>query len=226
MSPLPSKRIIAAVGLAREAQIAEGEGVTAVIGGGDTAQLTEALRLVAPGAAGIISFGIAGGLDPALKPGRCIIGSAVREGQKRWETDARWLKNLQAALPKAIVGEVAGIDWPAASVKQKRLLHSATGALAVDMESHVAGRIAAEAGLPFAILRVVCDPAERDVPHAALAGMRRDGTTDVGAVLKKLLHQPSQLFALMALANNARVAFSVLTRRRKSAGPGFALTKE
>ena len=226
MSPLPSKRIIAAVGLAREARIAEGERVTAVIGGGDAAALGEALRLVAPGAAGMISFGIAGGLDPALKPGSCIIGSAVREGHSRWEADAGWLKNLQAALPKAIVGDVVGLDWPAASAKQKRLLRDATGALAVDMESHVAARMAKDAGLPFAILRVVCDPADRDLPHAALAGMRHDGTTDVSAVLNKLLRQPSQLFALIALANHARAAFSVLTRRRKSAGPEFALTKE
>ncbi len=36
-------------------------------------------------------------------------------------------------------------------------------------------------GLPFAVLRVVADPQERDLPPAALAGMRADGTTDVGS---------------------------------------------
>jgi len=79
--------------------------------------------------------------------------------------------------------EVTGIDHPAANVEHKRLLRSMTGAAAVDMESHVAGRIAAEANLPFAILRVICDPADRSLPPAALAGMRRDGTTNIGAVL-------------------------------------------
>ena len=224
MSVGATNRIIAAVGLAREARIAEGQGVLAVIGGGDAAALAEALRhAIAQGASGIISFGIAGGLDPALKPGACIVGSAVRDGQARLVTDPVWSKNLQAKLPRVIVGDMAGLDWPAASVKQKKLLHSVTGALAVDMESHVAGRIAAQAGLPFAILRVVCDPAGRDLPPAALAGMRRDGTTDTGAVLKSLLRNPSQLFALIALANNARAAFSVLKRRRKRAGESFAL---
>jgi hopanoid-associated phosphorylase len=217
-------RIIAAVGLVREARIAQGQGVHAVIGGGDVAALGEGLRrAIAQGASGIISFGIAGGLDPTLKSGTCIVGSAVRDGQTRIATDPVWSKNLQAKLPKAIIGDIAGLDWPAASVKQKKLLLSVTGALAVDMESHVAGRIAAEMGLPFAILRVVCDPASRDLPHAALAGMRRDGTTDVEAVLKHLLRNPSQLGALIALANNARAAFSVLKRRRKRAGPKFGL---
>ena len=224
MSAGAPNRIIAAVGLVREARITQGQGVHAVIGGGDVAALSEALRsAIAQGASGIISFGIAGGLDPALKPGVCIVGSAVRDGQTRIATDPVWSKNLQARLPKAIAGDVAGLDWPAASVKQKKLLHSMTGALAVDMESHVAGRIALEAGLPFAILRVVCDPASRDLPHAALAGMRGDGTTDIGAVLKSLLRNPKQLGALIALANNARAAFSVLKRRRKRAGESFAL---
>jgi hopanoid-associated phosphorylase len=217
-------RIIAAVGLAREARIAEGPGVHAVIGGGDATALGEALRhAVAQGASGIISFGIAGGLDPALTPGACIVGSAARDGQTRWATDPVWSKNLQARLSGAISGEIVGLDWPAASLKQKKLLHGATGALAVDMESHVAGRTAAESGLPFAILRVVCDPAGRDLPPAALAGMRRDGTTDIGAVLKRLLRNPAQLVALIALANNARAAFSRLKGRRKRAGESFAL---
>lgn len=222
-----SAPIIAAVGLAREARIAQAQGVHAMIGGGDAAALAEALRhAVAQSAAGIISFGIAGGLDPALKPGTCIVGSSVWDGKTRLATDPVWSKNLRATLPRAITGDIAGLDWPAASVKQKTLLHNVTGALAVDMESHVAGRIAAEAGVPFAILRVICDPASRDLPHAALAGMRRDGTTDTGAVMKSLLRNPKQLGALIALANHARVAFGVLKRRRKRAGPGFSLATQ
>jgi len=51
------------------------------------------------------------------------------------------------------------------------------------MESHVAGRIAAEANLPFAILRVICDPADPQPAAGGTAGMRRDGTTNIGAVL-------------------------------------------
>lgn len=224
MSAGAPKAIVAAVGLAREARIAEAQGVHAVIGGGDATALAEALRrAIAQGASGIISFGIAGGLDPALKPGTCIVGSAVWDGKMRLATDPVWSKNLQAKLPRSITGDIAGLDWPAASVKQKTLLRSVTSALAVDMESHLAGRIAAEVGLPFAILRVICDPAGRDLPHAALAGMRRDGTMDIGAVLKSLLRNPKQLGALIALANNARVAFSALKRGRKRAGESFAL---
>ncbi len=221
-----SGRLIAVTGLAREARIAESEGgVHAVIGGGDETGLSDALRrAAAQGAAGILSFGIAGGLDPGLRSGACIVGSAVSLGQARWRTDAAWSKNLLQSLPGAAYGEVTGIDQPAASVDHKRLLYGLTGALAVDMESHVAGRIAAENELPFAILRIVCDPAQRSLPPAALAGMRRDGTTNVGAVLGRVLAKPAQLFAMIGLAADARVAFSELKRRRMMAGPNFGLT--
>jgi len=220
------RRVIAAVGLAREARIAESGQVHAVIGGGDEAGLADGLkRAVAQGAAGIISFGIAGGLDPVLKPGTCVVGSVVSEGTRRWRTDPAWSKNLLAALPRAVFAEIAGIDRPVATVDHKRLLRSMTGAAAVDMESHVVGRIAAEAGLPFAIVRVICDPADRALPPAALAGVRRDGTTNPRAVLASLLTQPSQLFALLGLAGDARVAFSELKRRRKGAGNGFGFAR-
>jgi adenosylhomocysteine nucleosidase len=220
-----SSRVIAAVGLAREARITESEQVHAVIGGGDEAGLADALkRALAQGAAGIISFGIAGGLDPAFRPGACVVGSAVSEGNRRWRTDTAWSKKLLAALPRAVFAEIAGIDRPVATVEHKRLLRSMTGAAAVDMESHVVGRVATEAGLPFAILRVICDPADRALPPAALAGMRRDGSTNLGAVVGSLITQPSQLFSMLELASDARVAFSELKRRRKSAGAGFALS--
>jgi hypothetical protein len=53
--------------------------------------------------------------------------------------------------------------------------------------------------------------------------MRRDGTTSIGAVLGAVLSRPAQLFAMIGLAGDARVAFSELKRRRASAGAGFAL---
>jgi adenosylhomocysteine nucleosidase len=217
-------RIVAVVGLAREARIAANPVVHAVIGGGDEAGLAGALeRAVAQGARAIVSFGIAGGLDPSLAPGACIVGSAASMGQARWRTDTHWAKKLLAALPGAIFAEIAGVDRPAASAEHKRLLRSLTGAAAVDMESHVAARIAAAHGLPLAILRIVCDPAGRSLPPAALVGMRSDGTSDLGAVLRALVAAPGQLPDLVCLARDARIAFAQLKRRRENLGPAFAL---
>ena len=43
-----------------------------------------------------------------------------------------------------------------------------TGAFAADMESHVVARIANERQLPFAVLRVIADPANQRLPPAAI----------------------------------------------------------
>ena len=226
MNPAPSGpgRIIAVVGLAREARIAASPGVHPVVGGGERAALKTALeRAVGQGARAIVSFGIAGGLDPSLAPGACIVGSAASVGAARWPTDPGWAAKLLAALPGAILAEVAGADHPVINANHKRLLRAAGGAAAVDMESHVAARIAAAHGLPFAIVRIVCDPAGRTLPPAALVGMRADGTSDAGAVLRALIDAPGQLPGLIRLALDARAAFAQLKRRRNALGPDFAL---
>ena len=226
MSPSPSGPgpIIAVVGLAREAGIATSPAVRPVIGGGAGPGLTSTLeRIVAEGARAIISFGIAGGLDPFLAAGTCIVGSAATMGVARWPTDAGWAARLVAALPGAVLADIAGTDQPIATHDHKRLLRAATGAAAVDMESHRAARVAAAHGLPFAIVRIVCDPSSRSLPPAALVGMRHDGTSDVGAVLRALTAAPSQLPGLIRLALDARIAFAQLKRRRDSLGGDFAM---
>ena len=80
-------------------------------------------------------------------------------------------------------------------------------------------RIAAELFLPFAVLRVVCDPAERELPPAVIAGMRADGTMDVSAVLGSLARSPGQLPGLIRLAVEAGRARATLFRCSDLLGP-------
>ncbi|MFI5018544.1 MAG: phosphorylase [Dongiales bacterium] len=210
--------ILAVSGLAREAGIARGPGVRALAAGGPRLpQLIEAA--IADGAAGILSFGIAGGLDPKLPPGTAILAGAAIAGGERWTADAAWRERLAARLPKARIGDLAGVDLPVMTQADKQVLAAATGALAVDMESHIAARLAAAHGLAFAALRVICDPAARAIPPAAIAGMQEDGGTDLGAILVALLRGPGQLPAMIRLAGDARTAFGVLARCRRSLDP-------
>lgn len=119
------------------------------------------------------------------------------------------------------MARIAGVDRPLSDVSEKRALHAETGAVAADMESHIVGRIAAESGLPFAILRVIADPAERQLPPAALVGMRRDGAIDFRAVLGSLVANPSQLPALMQLTVDTGRARATLLRCHNLLGPGL-----
>lgn len=218
--------IIAVTGLLAEARIASGLGVHTVSGGGDAARLGLLLQAaLTRGAKAVISFGIAGGLRPGLKPGAVVIGRIVDDGQGRMEADAAWRRRLLAALPHAEVADIAGVDHAICGTDEKGALHRATGAIAVDMESHIAARLAALHRVPFAALRIIADPAERALPHAATVGMRPDGSSDVGAVLRALGRKPAELPALLRTALDARAGFSALKTTRASLNSLFGFSE-
>ena len=218
-APADGGFVLTVSGLAREARIAAGPSVKSVAAAGPRlAGLIEAA--IGDGAAGILSFGIAGGLDPGLRPGAVILAGGIITSDKRWPVDAPWRARLATRLRDALPGDLAGVDAPVLSPAAKAAL-AASGARAVDMESHIAARLAGASGLPFAALRVVCDPADRVIPPAAIAGMREDGSTDLGAILQALLGAPGQLPAMIRLACEARAAFGALDRCRHSLGVGL-----
>src|SRR5262249_29488906 len=141
--------VIAVTSLLLEARIATGPGVSVICG--HASQLVSCLQAaIKRGALGVISFGVAGGLAPHLAPGDWVIRSGVRTGHERYPTDRRWSSRLLEAIPGSVHGEIAGADAPIADAAEKIGLHALTGAMAVDMESHVAAKVAALHNIPFA----------------------------------------------------------------------------
>jgi adenosylhomocysteine nucleosidase len=118
--------------------------------------------------------------------------------------------------------EIAGAEAPVADKIGKTALFAATGAVAVDMESAIVARAARRYGLPFAILRVVADPAHRILPSAALVAMRPDGEVDMAGVFSALSRDPRQITTLARLAVDARRAFAALACARAMLGSDFA----
>jgi adenosylhomocysteine nucleosidase len=215
--------VIAFVGMGFEAKIAAGPGVLVVCRDSrrDLANIIE--RAVCQGYRGVISFGVAGGLAANLRTGDWVVASAVLDSHVPHATDAAWSSSLVATIPGATYAPILGVDAPVAEPAMKRELHKTTGACAVDMESHVMGRLAAAHGLAFAAARVVIDPAERTLPSAALLGMRPDGGANTWAVLRDVVAQPSQLLSLVRVAVDAFVARAELLRVRRLLGPHFRL---
>lgn len=151
---------------------------------------------------GIVSFGIAGGLNPALRPGDIVVASQIVAAQQRWVTAAALTATL-IALPagerRSIVhGVLAGVEEVVVSQSGKAALRATTGADAVDMESHIAARYAAENALPFAALRVISDPATRALPKLAAAALKPDGNIDLWKVLHGIARNPSEIGALVS----------------------------
>ena len=193
--------------MAREARIV-GSRARVVIGLGG---LRDALVQSHPAA--ILSFGICGALDPGLKVGDLVIGSAVNGLQ----TDPEWTTRLAACLPAARVGGFAAGDEMVADASAKAALRVQSGAMAVDMESHVVAAV----GIPFAILRVVSDLADQSLPPAARVGLKADGRPDISAVLKSLLADPGQARALIRTARDVETAYRALGNALDFLGPGI-----
>ncbi len=178
----------------------EGPGVTVIAGGGDGPRLERELDLGAIDATLILSSGLAGAFDPKL-----MVGDIVLDGPKTL------VERLQIALPQAHVGPVQGSDFPIGSVAAKAEAWR-SGMFAVDMESHIARRVAARHGLPCLVARVISDRADRALPPAAMAGMKRDGGIAIGAVLASIARSPRQLPALVGTALDAQSALRALGR--------------
>ncbi|HYW63592.1 MAG TPA: phosphorylase [Bradyrhizobium sp.] len=195
--------ILIVTGLAHEARIAAGPGMTVICSSSDPQQLRALLATVDPaGIRGVISFGIAGGLCPTLKPGDVVVASEVVAGSSRWEAGFALSEELIAGTglrnSRVVHGGLVGVEELVVACAGKAALHSQTGAIAVDMESHIAASYAADAGLPFAALRVVSDPAGRALPALAVAAIKPNGDIDLRKVLRGVARNPLSLRALVS----------------------------
>ncbi len=214
---------MALVGLAFEARIAAGPGVLVICRGPD---ISETLQLAfEAGCRSIISFGVAGGLAPDLRPGDWIVASEVLDAHTARPTHSIWSRNLLETIPEVRYGPVVGVPAPISDPGAKRELHARTGAIAVDMESHIVAQFAATHGMSFAVARVIVDPAHRRVPDAALIALRPGGGTNLTAILREVLTKPAQVFPLLRIAGDAYAARSALMRLRRLLGPGFGIAE-
>jgi hopanoid-associated phosphorylase len=220
-----ARPVVAVAGMAFEARVAQGDGHDGVVAvyAARADLLDRALKAVLErGVSGVISFGTAGGLAPDLEPGMIVVAEAVDGPFGRVKTDAAWSARLAEALrasplrERVRCGVEAAVAKPLTGAADKAALHRSTGgALAVDMESHMAAVAAAAHGVPFAVCRAIVDPAWRSLPKAAMAGLRDDGTTAVLPVLRELAREPAQLGGLLRIAADARAARQSLAAARR-----------
>jgi nucleoside phosphorylase len=136
-------------------------------------------------------------------------------------TDQEWSRKLLQFLPEAIHGPLLGVSAPVAHPDAKRALHLKTGAVAVDMESHVVASISAEFGLPMVAIRVITDPVVRALPQSAVAAIRANGTTDIAAMIRSVMKRPRELPALVRTALDAWAARAMLMRGRQFLSPAL-----
>jgi adenosylhomocysteine nucleosidase len=191
-----------------------GEGsLLALSGIGRAAAAAAAQALVDSGVSALMSFGMAGGLDPALKPGSVVIPCELLSTDGARYTACRsWRERVAAAIsPLCAVTEgnlltgTQAIDTPA----EKAAALRSTGAAAVDMESAAVAEVAAKHNLPFIAVRVIVDTAADFLPRAVVAASRA-GRVHFGRLIGGLILRPREIAALLRLAQRYRIAMRSL----------------
>jgi len=184
--------------------------------GGNAAQIRQSIQLMVDlGCRGILSFGIAAGLDRILKPGDLVLAGTVElPTGDLIRTNAAWRQQLRQMAKieriKVEQGPVIGLDDVISSSLEKVRLHAATAAMAADMESHIVAFEARKHGLPFMVVRAIADPFDHEVPWVAWDALTPTGKPKVGQVLGRLALRPYQLPALIRIALDSRKAMKGL----------------
>ncbi|QJU57516.1 hopanoid-associated phosphorylase [Sphingomonas sp. AP4-R1] len=222
MGHVSGGHVVLATGFNREVACVAGlAGVVPVAGGGDPVALRARIEAAARGAAGIVSFGMTGALVDGLVIGDWVVADRLAGALDR-ACDPAWVKALAAKLPGAHVGGFFADGRMIDTVAEKLALGERHRALAVDMESHVAGMVAAERGLPFAIVRCVSDGARHLLPHAITVSMRPDGGVDGKAMMRSLAARPAQVADVARTAAGFAKAMRELKRGAIRIGPRMA----
>lgn len=195
--------VLIVTGLMQEARIAAGPGMAVVCSSSDPRQLRALLTVVDPTTIrGVISFGVAGGLDPSLRSGDVVLATEVVAGDARWlaglSLNEDVIANVALRSRRIVRGGLAGVEEVVAAQARKAALWLQTGASAVDMESHIAAAYAADVRLPFAALRVISDSAHCSLPVLARSAIRPDGRLDLVKIFGSLARNPRALSALVS----------------------------
>ncbi len=137
----------------------------------------------------LIMLGCAGGLAPHVRALDIVVGDVVCDDRRQHRCDAVWHERLLRAAKETgrpvHRGAVLSVAEALLRADEKQQAHANTAAVAVDMESAAVARIAAEAGCPFAVARVVLDDAATTVAPT-LAGLASLPLARTAAGLTKL----------------------------------------
>jgi adenosylhomocysteine nucleosidase len=192
-----------------------------VTGIGSAAAAIGARRLLASGARALVSWGLAGALDPALAAGTVVLPREVISPEGRLLlTTADWRERVSKGIAASHVvscGRLLTCREPLASTAAKALAFRQTGAVAADMESSAVAEVAWAERVPFLVVRAIVDTAQDAVPEVALSatGVGQDRLRIV-RLLATLARTPGELPALIRLARRYRSASRALSAVARS----------
>ena len=222
------EKIAIIVGMRLEATLLHGfsQNFVGIAGGSDKKVKSLTQSFIDRQVEGLISFGFAGGLDPDLDVGTVVIAKSVAtlSGQEIL-TSAKWGNKISAQLGCFYsTGTILGSNYPIIDSQQKIDVFHQTNAVAVDMESYAMAEIAHAHKIPFIIIRVILDPAQKKI-HAKIAALfQADGKIDTKGVINILFKEPKLLKEFLDLGKQFYLARRRLNYIARLFCPDFAFS--
>jgi adenosylhomocysteine nucleosidase len=187
--------------------------LVAVSGVGSAAAVAAADALVDAGATALVSWGLAGGLDPRLQAGTiCLPSVIVSRNRQTFATDLHWREILTAAIGARLVVVSGQLLTSAAAIAEaaaKAAAFAETGAIAVDMESAGVAQVAAASKLPFVAVRAIVDTAADSLPRSAVAAGAQ-GRVRLVRLILGIVRSPREIAPMMRLAKRYHAASRAL----------------
>ncbi|MDA0239629.1 MAG: hypothetical protein O3A84_06330 [Proteobacteria bacterium] len=202
--------------------------------GPNVTQILPSVReFLSDGCDGLISFGVAGALNPDLRAGDLVLADRIiDDADGNFATDRPWAQLLEQRLSQVEKspipvkhGALFSSRTILASVSEKNEIHRTTGADAVDMESFALARICQETETRFIAVRAIADTASHALPIAAQRAVSDEGKILIGRIVWELLKRPQQLPQLLALSRPYGDALSTLRCVAALGGVDFGLAE-
>ena len=185
----------------------------AVSGIGGPAAGAAACALVEAQVSSLMSFGLAGALDPALAAGTIMLpGELISRDGARFVTCKTWREQVAASLGSGSAVSMGTLLTSARAIEtpsEKAAAFRESGAAAVDMESAAVAEVAAAHRLPFIAVRVIVDTAGDALPPTVIAASTA-GRVQIGRLIAGLVAAPREIAALIRLARRYRMAMRSL----------------
>ncbi len=153
----------------------------------------------------VVSTGFCGALDVSLKQSQIVVATAVVCPATGENYPCEVIQNEQ----EFVCGPLLSQNRIANDVPEKKTL-SATGAIAVDMESAGVAARTKRAGLPFCCIKVVSDRADESFPFDLNSMRSPEGRIVRGKIVLHALTHPNVISALLRLRRRTGDAAKIL----------------
>ncbi|MEM7249841.1 MAG: hypothetical protein AAF493_00365 [Pseudomonadota bacterium] len=182
--------------------VASSQLIVDVCGPGPHASAESAKRLVGDGVKVLMSFGLAGGLDPALGAGTIVVPRAVVYRSHTYRMEPKRHGACCARLTRApITDHLLTVAEPLTSASAKATGRVAPELCAVDMETGALAQVATDAGCAWLAVRAICDDAATSFPRWLAAHLQAHAQPPGAlAALRGIARRPSDLPSTLRLA--------------------------